>query len=65
MSPIESIPTPNEELTYLHEQLNRIKNENLAKSLEVNDEKIAKEVIKTYSDSSPKELFGKKHVRIL
>ena len=58
---MESIPTPNEELTYLHEQLNRIKNENLAKSLEVNDDKIAKEVIKTYTSASPKELFGKKN----
>ncbi|MFZ3020116.1 MAG: DUF87 domain-containing protein [Minisyncoccia bacterium] len=53
----EGMPTPNEELTYLHEQLNQIKRD----TPHENEEGISKNIIKNYAASTPKELFGARH----
>ncbi len=57
----EAHPMPNEELAYLHEEVNKAKNEAISKSVTPDETSIAQSVIKTYVNTNPKELFGKKN----
>ncbi|HEY9586359.1 MAG TPA: TraM recognition domain-containing protein [Candidatus Paceibacterota bacterium] len=58
---METIPTPNEELSFLHEQYKQTKNEEIVRTGRANEEDISKQIIKTYAQGSPRELFGAKH----
>jgi len=54
---VEGMPTPNEELAYLHGQFN----EAIKQTPDVNRENLSHSVIQNYVNTGPKELFGAGH----